>query len=112
VTTSTSPGGQYIQYTWSTAQTLWGFWLDTNYYTTDTFGSDPRTLGQGAIQWWNGSAWVTDSSVAGQIDDWSVAFAAPITTTSLRIYNILVNPSCSGQLTNPVIYEWQVYACL
>jgi hypothetical protein len=112
VTTDTSPSGKYIQYNWSTAQYLWGFWIDTNYYTTAACSSPPRTLGQGTVQWWNGASWITDTTVYGAIDDWTYQFATPVTTTALRIYDIIVNPSCPTQQTNPIIYEWQVYACL
>ena len=111
VDTASGPSGKYIQYNWSTTQYLWGFWIDTNYYTSDPCGVNPRTLGQGTVQWWNGSAWVTDTSVYGAIDDWTYQFATPVTTTALRIMDIQVNPSCPVQQDNPIIFEWQVYAC-
>ena len=111
VDTEYGPSGTYIQYNWSASQTLWGFWIDTNYVTSDPCDVNPRTLGQGTIQWWNGASWVTDSAVSGATDDWTVAFAAPITTTALRIAEIQVNPSCPVQQDNPIIYEWQVFAC-
>jgi hypothetical protein len=111
VDTDSGWSGKYIQYNWASTQLLWGFWIDTNYYTSDPCGVNPRTLGQGTVQWWDGSTWITDSSVSGAIDDWSYAFAAPVSTTALRIMDIQVNPSCPYQTTNPIIFEWQVYAC-
>ncbi|MFO8072730.1 MAG: hypothetical protein R6V85_12735, partial [Polyangia bacterium] len=101
----------WIRYDWSSSQLLWGFWIDTNYLTSNPCDSNPRTLGSGTIQYWNGSSWVTVQSLSGQVDDWSYQFPDPISTTALRIYDIEVNPSCPSQQTNPIIYEWEVYAC-
>jgi hypothetical protein len=106
--TETSLGGSaYVQYNWSTPRTLWGLWFDTE----PSGGSGcaytgGRTLAGGDVQWWNGSAWITATTITGRTNDWSYQFAGPITTTAVRLYRAYSYPTA-----NAVIFEWQVYAC-
>jgi hypothetical protein len=102
-------GGAYFQYNWGTPQTLWGMWVDTEpSYGSGCFATAGRGLEGGDVQWWNGSAWVTDGTVTGQTDDWAYyEFTSSVTTTAVRIYN-----AYSMTTANAVIFEWEVYTCL
>ena len=58
----------------------------------------------------NGSSWVSDGTVSGQLDDWSYEFTSPVTTTQIRIYGAHAD-SVGTQNSNPMIFEWDVYLC-
>jgi hypothetical protein len=108
ITTGTSLGGSaYLQYNWSSAQTLWGMWIDTEPSSgSGCLGAAGRGLEGGDVQWWNGSSWVTDGTVTGQTGDWSWQFGSPVTTTAVRIYR-----AYSYTANNALVFEWEVYAC-
>jgi len=111
ITAGNTPGTAWIQYTWTSAQKLTSMHMDTTSATvTDTCGNLGRTLGAAEIQWWNGTAWVTDGSVSGKLDDWSYTFTTTITTTEVRLYALYCT-NTMGQTSNPQVYEWQVYGC-
>jgi len=102
-----SPDVGWIELEWTAAVELWGFTVDTVSTSSAPCQYTPsRTLAGGSVEWWNGSSWVGDGSVSGQTDDWTYQFAAPITTTRLRINNAYASPS-----TNPVVFEWQAFEC-
>ena len=102
-------GGAYFRYTWSSPQTLWGMWVDTEPSSSSGCAyTSGRGLEGGDVQWLSGSTWVTDGTVTGQTGDWLYyEFTAPVTTTSIRIYN-----AYAMSVGNALIYEWEVYACL
>jgi hypothetical protein len=106
-----SPVDDWIELEWSSPQTLYGVRFDTNHYASNdcTWG---RALAGGDVQWWDGSSWVTDGTVAEQIDDWSYNFTAPVTTTRLRLYGVHANPDSPYQASNPVVYEWEALNCV
>jgi hypothetical protein len=106
--TGTGPGeNEYLQYTWPSARTLWGMWIDTEPGTgSECPATMERTLAGGDVQWWSGSSWITDGTVTGQADDWVWQFTEPVTTTAIRIYDAYSSPSI-----NAVVFEWEVYAC-
>lgn len=108
---SSVPEDGYFQLEWSTAQTLWGMWIDTNYWENTTcYVPGGVTLAGGTIQWWDGAGWVDDGVVSGQADDWSYTFTSPVTTTRVRIYGAH-STNLGGQTFNPLVYEWEVYEC-
>jgi len=111
ITAGSTPGDGYFQLDWSTPQTLWGMWIDTNYWENTTcYLPGGVTLAGGTIEWWDGGAWVADGTVSGQSDDWGYEFDAAVTTTRLRIYGAH-STDLGGQTYNPLIYEWEVYEC-
>ena len=112
VTASSTPGTAWFRLEWATARTLWGIWIDTNLYddaATCWYGS---TLAGGSIQGWDGSNWVPDGVVTGELDDWGYQFSMPIYTTSIRIYGAHASATSPGQTTNPLVYELDAYECL
>ena len=47
--------------------------------------------------------------MTNQTDDWDYTFTALVSTTRVRLYNVYAtNPL--GQQSNPVVYEWDVFA--
>jgi hypothetical protein len=84
--------------------------IDTSPYNQSACDAGPgRNLAGGDVQYWNGSSWVTVSGgvVRGKTDDWSLSFT-PVTTTRLRIYAAHAT-NLAGQMSNPVIFEWDVF---
>jgi len=111
ITAGNSPGTDWIQYTWTTAQSITKMHMDTTSGTVaDSCGNIGRTLGAATIEWWNGSSWVTDGSVSGKLDDWDYTFTTTISTTQVRLYAIYCT-NTMGQESNPQVYEWQVTGC-
>ncbi|HTB75116.1 MAG TPA: hypothetical protein VK762_17820 [Polyangiaceae bacterium] len=112
VTAGNAPGaGQWIMYTWPTAQTISTIHMDTSSATvTDPCGNLGRTMGAAQIQWWNGAAWVTDGSVTNQQDDWDYTFTHPVTTTQLRLFDVYAT-NTAGFTANPMAFEWYAYSC-
>jgi hypothetical protein len=116
ITATDAPGTAWVQYSWTTAQTLVSMQMDTTSSTTadscgygGTGANGGRTVAAAEIQWWNGSAWVTDGSVSGETGNWDYTFTAPVTTTEVRLYVVYTN--AVGQASNPIIFEWQVSGC-
>ena len=99
----------WIALTWNTPVRVHKMAIDTKGCGVECGYNAGRNLGAGAIQWWNGSAWITDGAVANKEEEWSWTFSTPIETTALRVYGIATAPACEGQQSNPVIYEWYVY---
>jgi len=97
---------EWVQYTWTSAHTLTSVHVDTAASANDTCSDTNQTATGAEIQWWNGSAWVTDGTVSGQTNDWSYTFTQPVSTTEVRLYSIR---SKSGY--NAFIWEWQVFGC-
>lgn len=96
-----------IELEWTTPQELWGIHIDTvSNVSAPCLYTGNRTLASGSIEWWDGSAWVVDGVVTGQVDDWSYEFTAPISTTRIRIHQALGSPQ-----ENPVVFEWSAFAC-
>ncbi|MBW2262018.1 MAG: DUF4215 domain-containing protein [Deltaproteobacteria bacterium] len=111
VVAGSTPGDAYFQLEWSAPQTLWGMWLDTNYWENTTcYLPGGVTLAGGTIEWWNGGGWVAADSIVDQADDWGYEFDEPVTTTRLRIFGAHAT-DLGGQTSNPLIYEWEVYEC-
>jgi hypothetical protein len=104
-----TPGTDWVQYTWSSAKKLVKMHIDTTTTTANSCGYG-RTRAGASIEWWNGSSWVTDGPVSAQTNDWDYTFTSPVTTTQVRLYGVYANPN-SAQASNPIIYEWQVTGC-
>ncbi|MFO8070687.1 MAG: hypothetical protein R6V85_02320, partial [Polyangia bacterium] len=110
ISASSSPGTSWIEYEWSSPQTLWGMSIDTAEAYNDDCSSSGRTLAGGTIQWWNGADWVDDGVVSNETDDWVYQFTAPVTTSRLRIYGAHAIDEGTQQ-SNPIIFEWIVHSC-
>ena len=111
ITAGNTPGTAWIQYTWSSAVRVTSMHLGTTSATTaDSCGNIGRTLGAAEIQWWNGSSWVTDGSVSGQLGSWSYTFTSTVTTTEVRLYAVYCT-NTMGQESNPQVYDWEIYGC-
>jgi hypothetical protein len=107
VTATNSPGGAWVQYSWTTPVTVGSVWFDTVPAATGVCSTSAgRTLAGGKLQHWSGGAWSTIGTIAGKSDDWSHSFA-PVTTTKLRLYDLVA--TSSGMAANPVIFEWRVF---
>jgi hypothetical protein len=96
---------EWIELAWTSSLILQSMHLDTTAVTNDACFSNQTATGA-QIQWWNGSSWVTDGTVSGQIDDWDYTFTTPVTTTKVRLYSVR-----SPANYNAYIYEWQVFGC-
>jgi hypothetical protein len=106
ITATSTPGGKWIQYSWSAPVTINYVWVDTVPPTATCSAVSGRTLAGGTLQYWNGSTWVSLAGISGKTGDWSHSFTT-VTTTKLRLYNaVAIN---SGYAQNPIIFEWQVY---
>jgi hypothetical protein len=102
-----SPDIGWMQLEWSAPVELWGLTVDTvSSSNAPCLYTGSRTLAAAAVEWWDGSAWVIEDSVAGQTTDWTYFFDGPITTTRLRINQMVASPS-----VNPVVFELQAFEC-
>jgi hypothetical protein len=115
VSAGSTPGTAWISYTWSSPQTIWGFWIDTQPAMSNACSSSGRSLDGGTLQYWNGSTWVDVQTFSDMADDWypssvPVELASPITTSQLRIYGVHAD-TLGSQNSNPMIFEWEVYDC-
>jgi hypothetical protein len=101
--------GSWIELDWATPQTVAMFHMDTVSATlAQCMNVSGRTVARGEVQWWNGTGWVSGGLFSGMTDDFDFAIAGgPVTTTKLRIWNLLA--TTSGYAHNSVIYEWFVY---
>jgi hypothetical protein len=114
VSAGSTPGTAWIQYTWATPQDLWGMWLDSPAAMSTACSSSGRSLDGGTVQYWN-AGWVDVQTYSDMADDWypgptPIQFAAPITTTQLRIYGVHAD-TLGAQNSNPMIFEWEVLEC-
>jgi hypothetical protein len=83
--------------------------VDTQFETAAGCGGSGRNLAGATVQWWNGSAWVDAGNIAGKSDDWEITLPSTVSTTMVRLYG--VHTGTSGQASNPILYEWDVFAC-
>ena len=97
--------GQAVQYEWSSPQTISAIWMDTIALanTCGVEGSVQLGVAGGRVEWWNGGNWVSIGTLSGQYGDWYYEFPSPVTTTILRIDNVL---SLEGKFKDPIIFEW------
>ena len=108
VSAGSSPGGKWVEYRWASPQLVGRVQFDTSpAYGGACTTSSGRSLAGGKIQYWTGAAYKTVSTISGKTDDWDQAFSQ-VTTTRLRLYDLYAT-SATGQKSNPVIYEWQVF---
>lgn len=104
--TDTGSTTEWIQYTWPSAHTFTKVHMDTTAATNDVCSLTDYTVTGAQVQWWNGSSWVTDGTVASKTNDWDYTFTAPVSTTKLRLYSVR-----SPSSYNAFIYEWQAFGC-
>ena len=111
ISAGSSPGASWAQLTWSSQVTVARLSIDTvNAWSGGCSASSGRSLAGGQIQFWNGSGWQSAGTISGQTDDWTFTFSNPVQTTALRIYGVYAT-DVTGQKSNPVIVEWQVFEC-
>jgi hypothetical protein len=103
-----TPGGEWARLDFAQPVQVGRIWIDTTALSGGCVYSSGRTCAGGDVQYWNGSSWVTVGTVSSQTNDWTYSLPSPVTTTRLRIYNIVAT-SATGQQSNPVIFEWRVY---
>jgi hypothetical protein len=106
VSTYTGSTTEWIQLAWTTTHTITKVHVDTTASTNDACGLSAQTLTGAQVQWWNGSAWVTDGTVSGQTNDWDYTFTQKVTTTKIRLYSL---QSKAGD--NAFIFELQAFGC-
>jgi len=108
VSAGSTPGTAWIQYDWPGAVVVGSISFDTTPAATAACSSSSgRSLAGGTLQHWNGASWVDIGTISGKTDDWSYSFTQ-ITTTKLRLYGVHATDT-AGQMSNPVIFEWQVF---
>jgi hypothetical protein len=111
VTAGSTPGTSWVELAWPSAVTVGRIKIDTTACTANSCSSAlGRTAAGGTIQWWNGSAWVTNGTVSGKTNDWEYVFTAPVSTTKVRVYGLHASPTC-GQTSNPKVFEFQAFGC-
>jgi len=101
ISTSGYPNTAWASYTWSSAVTVASITMHPD-------GTTTRYLQRATIQYWNGSAWVDDSTylISTAVTPYTVNLASNRTTTAIRLYSMDV---VGSQNSNPTIKEWQVY---
>lgn len=97
---------EWIQYTWAASHKFTSIHVDTTASVNDSCSLPNQTVTGAQVQWWNGTTWVTDGTVANQTNDWDYTFQSPVTTTQLRLYSVRSNANY-----NAFIYEWQTFGC-
>jgi hypothetical protein len=103
VTNSPGTNGSWIQLSWGASQTIGSIYVDT-----DGCDTDNRHLSSGSVQYWNGAAWITETTWNGANGDLSFDFNPPVDTTMIRLMNVQPPP---GGL-NSLVFEWSVYTPL
>jgi len=102
------PAGAWVEYRWPSSQTIGRIYFDTTSAYSGSCGqSSGRNLAGGMIQYWTGSSYATVKTVSGMTGDWYASFSQ-VTTTRLRLYGLHAT-NVTGQKSNPIIFEWQVY---
>lgn len=108
--------GDYYELEWPEPVDLCQIFVDTKPQPTECGANPNRILSDATVQWWDGAAWVTETTISGQTDDWSYAFETCVTTTRLRLFDVFTDAAQGFQASNPVLYELKVYgsetACL
>jgi cysteine-rich repeat protein len=111
ITASTSPGTAYYQYNWASAVPVRRIAIDTQLQNTQSCSAGvSRNVAGATVQYWTGAAWATAGTVTGQTNDWSFTFPSTVNTTAIRLYGAYT--SATGQGSNPIVYEWDVFSCL
>jgi hypothetical protein len=100
--------GAFFELDWATPVSVASIYVETVSPTTPSSCSvaDPgRNVASADVDWWNGSAWVTAISFAGQTGNVQIDLPTAVTTTKLRLDNAL--PGSPGD--NALIFEWHVF---
>ena len=104
VTSSPGVNGSYLQLTWAASQTIGSIYVDT-----DGCDTDQRHLYSGSVQYWNGAAWITETTWNAANGDLAFDFNPPLETTMLRLMDVQPPP---GSGINSLVFEWYVYTPL
>lgn len=109
------PGNAWVRLAWPNPVLIARIVVDTvNAYSADCIGVlTGRSLSGAAVQWWDGTSYVTDGTTSGHVDDWVYQFTTPVLTTAIRLYGV---HSCDVSLcpavdvyTNPIVIELEAY---
>ncbi len=103
INNSSVAAGAFMQLDWPAEVTIGSMFVDG--VAGGSCQSANRALAGGTIQYWSGGAWVNAGSFAGQQGDLDFSFDPPLTTTRLRIDNV-VAPAGGN---NSLAFEWYVY---
>ncbi len=49
-------------------------------------------------------------TVSGKTNDWSYTLPSTVVTSRIRIIGVHAT-NATGQMSNPVVAEWEVYSC-
>jgi hypothetical protein len=108
VTNSSTPSGAWFELDWLSPVTVASIYVET----TDVNGQDPtcpgspgRNVAGGNVQAYNGSTWVTVATFANQTNDFQLDVQPPVTTSKLRLYDVVTGNNGS----NSLIFEWHVF---
>jgi hypothetical protein len=101
---STSSAG-WFQLEWNASVTIGSMFVEGEHATNPSCGSSGRNLAAGDVQWWNGNAWITATSWAGNNENLFFEFNPPLQTTRIRLANVFSGPG-NG---NSMAFEWFVY---
>jgi hypothetical protein len=102
--------GSWIEVGFPQPVTISRIAVDTLAATADDCdGAAGRNVAGAEVQWYSGSQWVTADVISGQTDDWEFSFPSPVTTTRVRLYNVVT--SSVGQALNPIIFEFSAFGC-
>jgi hypothetical protein len=106
ISNDTATLGKFIQYDWPNTVQIGSMYLDVNPCSGSC--SAGRSFVSGKVQYWNGNAWITAVTFQNNLGDYAVSFSPAITTTKLRVFDILAG-TCE-QASNTIIYEWYVWS--
>jgi len=109
ITNSTSAGGAYIQYDWSSPVQIGSMFLDVNTCNVDGCSNMGRGLASGNVQYWDGANWITAGTISNNTTDVAMTFSPKLNTTKLRVFDMTAPSNCGTQSSNTLIYEWYVW---
>jgi hypothetical protein len=107
ISNSMTPNGAFMQYDWPSLVTIGSMYVDAGACPPNNTCYSGRTLHAGSIEYWDGVQWVVAQTFSNNPGDLAVTFNPQITTTKLRMFNV-VAANC-GQNNNTLAYEWYVW---
>lgn len=103
---NTEVNGAWIEYTWPAPIAIGSIYIETDKWQNPTCGGfTGHGIKSGIVEWWDGTTWKTATGFLGGGDDVQVDIVPPVTTSRLRVAEIMSNSS--GY--NSRIYEWSVF---
>jgi hypothetical protein len=106
-TTCGLPPCEWIELEWPNPVTISSTWIETEPGVgPSTCGLGNRNIASGTVQYFGNNQWLDIATLSGFTDDPRLDFGVPVTTTRLRVINVVTG---SPSIYNSVIYEWHVY---